>query len=63
MGVLAEGWSWKGAEWSCNDRKWSQNDGNGLVRGVPVVNDGPEKYCCQWCFTSGLTLASLTALG
>ena len=36
---------------------------NGPVRGVPVVNDGPEKYCCQWCFASGLTLASLTALG
>ena len=35
---------------------------NGPVMGVPVVNDGPGKYCCQLCFASGLTLASLTAL-
>ena len=39
------------------------NDAECLVMGVPVVNDGPGKYCCQLCFASGLTFASLTALG
>ena len=23
---------------------------NGAEMGVPVVNDGLGKYCCQWCF-------------
>ena len=36
---------------------------NGPVMSVPVVNYGPGKCCCQWYFTSRLTLASVTALG
>ena len=33
-------------ERSCNDGNGPEMMQNGPVMGVPVVNDGPGKYCC-----------------